>query len=305
MKNHQRLIILAYHRVLAMPDEIAPDQTDVVQFHRHINVLSKLFNVLTVSDAVRRMKTGTLPPRAVAITFDDGYRDNFTVALPALQRYGLPATFYVATGFTDGGLMWNDAIIESIRQYSDSMFDGTPWGIGMLPTANIDERRAAIATLISKLKYRSRATRESQAIEIADATGATLPRDLMMCRSDIKGLSDAGMELGAHTVNHPILSKTAPDEARSEIATSREHLEELTGAGITTFAYPNGRPDEDFTRDHAAMVKECGFENAVSTSRAVADVTSDPYELPRIGVWDRSSAKVALRLLLLNFGIGQ
>ena len=303
METGRKLVILAYHRVLSKPDNLVPDHTGAAQFRRHMSTLSRFFNVVTVSDGLRKLRSGDLPARAVAVSFDDGYQDNFSVALPILRQFNLPATFYVATGFIDGGRMWNDTIIETVRRIDREKLDATDWGLGHLRTATLEDRRAAAATLISELKYRDRNTRERQVLEIAHAAGVDLPSGLMMQRSEVKALYDAGMEIGAHTVNHPILARTDIDDATNEIMRSREWLETLTGAPITSFAYPNGRPGEDYTDEHAHIVRRCGFENAVSTARGVANYSSDVFQLPRIGVWDKSAAKFGLRMMLLSYGV--
>ena len=109
------LLILTYHRVLEAEDPLRRGEITQHAFAKHLRVLRRWFNVLQLSKAWRRTRDRTLPARAVAITFDDGYADNAELALPILRHEGLPATFFVATGFLDGGRMWNDTIIESLR----------------------------------------------------------------------------------------------------------------------------------------------------------------------------------------------
>ena len=96
-----RLSVLIFHRVFAQPDPLAPSEPDLPRFEHLLRWVSRWFQVLPLDEAVARLAAGTLPPRAAAITFDDGYADNAEVALPALQRAGLPATFFIATGFHD------------------------------------------------------------------------------------------------------------------------------------------------------------------------------------------------------------
>jgi hypothetical protein len=111
-----RLSILILHRVLPAVDPLFPDEVDAARFDRMCRWLTQWFNVLPLDEAVHRLSSGTLPARALSITFDDGYADNHEVALPILQKHRLPATFYIATGFLDGGRMWNDTVIESVRR---------------------------------------------------------------------------------------------------------------------------------------------------------------------------------------------
>src|SRR6185503_4669404 len=100
------LSILIYHRVLHAPDPLFPEEVWAEQINSQLEVVKRWFTVLPLSDAVARLRTGRLPRRAACITFDDGYADNAVEALPILRRQGMPATFFVATGFIDGGRMW-------------------------------------------------------------------------------------------------------------------------------------------------------------------------------------------------------
>ncbi len=119
----RELSILVFHRVLPEPDPLFPDCRMRRGFARSVGWLHRWFNVLPLDEAIGRLAGGTLPERAAAITFDDGYADNFTVALPLLRERGSTATFFVATGFLDGGRMLNDTIIEAIRRCSRENLD--------------------------------------------------------------------------------------------------------------------------------------------------------------------------------------
>jgi peptidoglycan/xylan/chitin deacetylase (PgdA/CDA1 family) len=105
------------------------------------------------------------------------------------------------------------------------------------------------------------------------------------------------MEIGAHTVSHPILRSISDEEAATEMRDSRATLEALTGAQVTTFAYPNGRLGDDYDPRHAEIAKRVGFELAVSTNGGSARAESDAYQLPRFGPWAESNWRFAARLL--------
>jgi len=304
MARNRRLIVLVYHRVLPCADELVPDQTDRKAFQSHAKVLAQYFNVVPLSDGVRRMKNGTLPSRAVSITFDDGYRDNRQIALPLLEQYGLTATFYIATGFLNGGRMWNDTVIELVRNCRDANLDLTRWGFGTWPLRSLEDRRRAISSIISQLKYRDWQDRNRCVSEFESASGLSLPYDLMMNTEDIHTLHESGMEIGAHTIHHPILSKVDRETAYAEISNSKTFLERMLHTKISSFAYPNGWPGTDYDTNHVEMVRHLGFENAVSTQPGCANGLSDPYQLPRIGVWDRGKAKFALRMMRQSYSIG-
>src|SRR5262245_30780784 len=114
LASKRRLLILTYHRVLAEPDPLVPEPTGR-HFREQLEILERSCTFLPLATAIERVRDGTLPRGAVSITFDDGYRNNHAVALPILRELGVPATFFVATAFVAGGLMWNDKVIESIR----------------------------------------------------------------------------------------------------------------------------------------------------------------------------------------------
>lgn len=287
------LSILVYHRVLAEPDRLYPEQVDAERFAAQLDVLAHCFNVLPLAEAVARLKAGTLPPRAASITFDDGYADNHDVALPLLRERDLHATFFIATGFLDGGRMWNDTVIETMRR-ANGRVDLSDLELGVYFLATPEDRRMAIDALLSELKYRPMAERAELVAEI-EARHAGLPDDLMMTSSQVRALDNAGMDLGAHTVNHPILAGLPEPVARAEITAGREMLQALAASRVRLFAYPNGKPGQDYGPEHVDMVRQLGFDAAVSTAWGRA-ARADLYQLPRFTPWDRQPLRFALRL---------
>jgi peptidoglycan/xylan/chitin deacetylase (PgdA/CDA1 family) len=293
----RRLLILTYHRVLERPDELLDGDLDAQAFDAQLRLFKRRFQVLRRDEALTRLDAGTLPARAVAITFDDGYADNRTVALPVLQRHGLPATFFIATAFLDGGRMWNDTIIESLRRAAGATLDLSPLGLGQYPLTDGAARKRAIESVITALKHREPLEREQTVRRLAELIGAPLPDDLMMTSAQVKELAQAGMLIGGHTMTHPVLTAVADGTAQTEIAKGRERLRELTGQPINLFAYPNGRPRNDYQQRHVQMVRELGFAAAVSTAWGFADRGSDRWQLPRVAAWDPVPWRLHLRLL--------
>ena len=292
-----RLTIVMYHRVLDRPDSLAPFTPTAQIFDWHMETLANGFNVLPLSEAIDRLIKRSLPPRAACITFDDGYRDNFTVASPVMQRYGLPATIFVATGFLDGGLMWNDSVIETVRHAPGASIDASSLGLGVHPITSDAERLQAIHTLINQLKYLPFADRLAHVNELSAIIGTALPADLMLSTADVIAARRTNIEIGAHTVNHPILTQISDSQTRIELAESKATLESILKEKINLFAYPNGRPDLDYALRHANMVKEAGFKMAVSTASGAASAESDLFQLPRYAPWDKLKSRLQLRLL--------
>lgn len=286
--------ILIYHRVLAAADPLFPDAVDVNVFSRHLAILRATCHVIALEDAVRLARAGQLPPRTACITFDDGYADNATQALPLLRQHGLCATFFVATGFLDGGRMWNDTIIELVRAERAAHFDARAVGLGQLPLADMAQRRVAIGALLGQLKYRPMDERLALVETLRCQADCVLPGQLMMRGDQVRQLHAAGMGIGAHTVNHPILSTIPISQAGREIADGKLALEKLLGAPVQLFAYPNGKPNLDYQAAHVALVRELGFEGAVST--AWGGRNRDLYQLPRFTPWDQARLPFQLRL---------
>jgi peptidoglycan/xylan/chitin deacetylase (PgdA/CDA1 family) len=151
--------------------------------------------------------------------------------------------------------------------------------------------------ILTSIKHRPQEERERTAQQIADLVGSSLPKHLMMSSDEVRRLAESGMTIGAHTVTHPILRVLARERAYSEIRDSKCFLERLTGQPVTLFAYPNGRRGDDYAEEHVEIVRQLGFEAAVSTDRGVAHRASDILQLPRFTPWDRSPARFLGRLL--------
>lgn len=296
-----RLSVLIFHRVLPEPDPLFPDEMHAARFDAVCGWVRGWFNVLPLDEAARRLADGTLPARAMAITFDDGYADNQQVAAPTLHRHGLSATFFVATGFLDGGRMWNDTVIEAIRRTRADRLDLSGIAgleaLGPLPLATVAERRTAIDAVIGRAKYLAPGARAAAVAGVARAAAAVLPDDLMMSSGQVRDLHAQGQRIGAHTVHHPILARIPPAEARDEIARSKRTLETLLDAPVDLFAYPNGKPGQDYAPEHAVLVRELGFTAAVSTAWGAARQGADLFQLPRFTPWDRSRWRYGARLL--------
>lgn len=295
---HQPLLtILIYHRVLPESDPLRPGEIAATHFMRQMEFLARYFNVLPLREAVQRLRAGRLPRRACCITFDDGYADNLTVALPILEKYRLPATVFVATGYLDGGRMFNDAVIDAIAGATGHELNLDPIGLGRHAIGTIAEKRVTIARILEKLKYQPPEERAILVDKLVRLAGCgPLAADIMLTSEQVGELSRRGVEIGGHTVAHTILTTLDSDTARREIAAGKQRLEEITGKPVTTFAYPNGRPNRDYQASHVAMVRELGFELAVSTSHGVANRGSDIQQLPRFVPWGDSLTMLAARM---------
>lgn len=294
-----RLSILIFHRVHAEQDSLFPHEPDAGRFDSMMRYVAATYCVLPLGEAIDHLAQGTLPPRSLVITFDDGYADNAEVALSILQRHGLRATFFVSSGFLDGGRMWNDSVIECLRACPHDSIDLEVFGLGRRSLNGAVQRRQVIDALLPRIKYLTLAGREEA---IAGLQRLCLvneqPQSLMMSSEQVKSLHRAGMEIGAHTVNHPILASLAAHEAEYEIGEGRRRLQAIIDAPIDVFAYPNGRPGQDYGPSHVGMVKSLGFRGAVSTAPGVGQTGDDLFQLPRFTPWGRNLGIWGARLAL-------
>lgn len=294
--GRSRLSVLIYHRVLPEPDPLRRGEVDAVTFERHMAIVKQYFSVLPLTEAVQRLHQGDLPGRALCVTFDDGYQDNIIYALPVLRRHGLCASFFIASGYLDGGRMWNDTVIDAVGHAPGVVLDLSEQGLGCYDLTTLESRRQATIALIAQLKYSNETMRQEAAGYVLEMAGNPPLSSPMMNRTDVVTLRQAGMEIGGHTCSHPILARLPLERAQEEITSNKEELEGILGEHIHLFAYPNGKPGIDFGREHVEMVRAAGYKAAVTTARGAAQRGTDPYQIPRFTPWDRTSLRFMARL---------
>ncbi|MDH3461346.1 MAG: polysaccharide deacetylase family protein [Burkholderiaceae bacterium] len=291
------LTVLFFHRVFARVDPMMPGEPTAKSFDTLLGWVQSQFNVLPLAEGVRRLANHSLPPAAAAITFDDGYRDNLDVAAPLLQRRGLPATFFIASGFLDGGIMFNDVVIECMRRCPMEEILLSNLDIASLSLRTWPERGRAAGIVLRALKYLPFKQRADAVQRLPIHCRVELPNDLMLTSEQVRAMAAQGFEIGAHTDHHPILARVSDDMARAEITRGRNRLEAIAERSVRLFAFPNGRWGLDFDQRHCDMAKACGFDAAFSTEPSVCHAGSHLWCLPRFTPWDRTELKFRLRLL--------
>ncbi|MEM8984018.1 MAG: polysaccharide deacetylase family protein [Pseudomonadota bacterium] len=281
-----RLTILTFHQVPRTLDPMAPMVAAAPQFRAQMSWLRDYCQVLPLAEAAEGLANGTLPARAAAITFDDGYLNNLTVAAPILRELDLPATVFVTSGAVEAGVMWNDVIIEAFRHADGKISLPGEVGIDSAVIANDEQRRQVCQQTIDAIKYRKLEERLGIARAVFDALrGGQAPR-LMMTPDQVGEITGFGFDVGAHTVNHAILKELPDEQSRSEIIGSRDWVESVTGRRPVSFAYPNGRPGVDFTERESDFVADAGFDVAVRTRWAAARPGDSTFALPRYKPWE-------------------
>jgi peptidoglycan/xylan/chitin deacetylase (PgdA/CDA1 family) len=290
-----RFQILVYHRV---GEDVDPyvQGTPVAVFERHLRYLCRHFRILSLADLVLAARRREVPARAIAITFDDGYEDTYSHVLPIVRRYEVPITVYLATGLIDEGRpMWNERIATAIRYTSCERLQAVP-GCDPLPLATATQRRRTLERVLGLLKPRRPAERDELTEQIVRALGVTDDRAPRMLRwAQVRKMREHGVEFGAHTVNHPILSALSAAEAYQEIVESKRVIEEQIQTPVEHFAYPNGT-SRDFDETTKNLVRTAGFLSAVSMIFGINTTGTDPYELRRGGPWEEAIAPFATKL---------
>jgi peptidoglycan/xylan/chitin deacetylase (PgdA/CDA1 family) len=289
--------IITYHRILEHHDPLLEPEPDIGTFTWQMETLASCFNVLPIADAITAIREDRVPPRAVCISFDDGYRSCHDFALPILNRLGLPATVFVTTGFLDGGNMWNDRIIEAIRLLPEGPLDLQDVGLGLHLMSGSEDRKKIAQKINDDSKYLSSDDRLKVIETLEKLTGINSNTSLMLTRDMIANLAKNGIEIGGHTITHPILSKLSDEDARYEIEGNKQVLEEIIGKKIHLFAYPNGKIKSDFDLRHVQMVSNAGYTAAFTTAFGTAAKQSDAFQIPRSRPWDLTPFLFSIRLL--------
>lgn len=293
-----RLCVLNYHRIQAVVDPFLDSEPDVATFDWQMRLLKQCFNVLPLHEAVQMLATERMPSRAVAISFDDGYRSIHDLAMPILVKHGLPATVFVTTGHMhDEGSMWNDRILEAMRRLPATPLDLQTVGLQAYPMANPAERKQTAGILTERCKYMSLVERSRFINHLQNLAGGNLRQDLMLTADMLRTLIGNNIDIGGHTINHPILARVDDDTARREITDNKADLEAIIGQPVRLFAYPNGRRPNDYDDRHVEMVEQAGYDAAFTTVSGAATTAYSRFEIPRRRPWDKTPLLFAVRML--------
>jgi len=291
-----RFQILVYHRVGPQIDPFFPGTLAAV-FERQMRYIRRHFEVLSLTALMQASEQREIPPRAIAVTFDDGYEDLYQHVLPIVRRYDIPITIFLATGFIDADEpMWNDAVGFAIRDTGCSALSDLPGLRQPAPLQSPAQRQEAFVEAQKVLKYQPLAEREELVQRIVrDLRVPAYSGPRMLNWAQVAEMHASGVEFGAHTVRHPILTCLPPGERWREIADSKRAIEERLQMPVAHFAYPNGtvRDFDDATKE---LVRKAGFSSAVTTVFGTNTPATDRYALRRGGPWEEAISVFATKL---------
>lgn len=288
-------VILMYHRVIKLAADPMRLTVAPAQFGQQMDYIQRSCTPLRLSELAAALQQHRLPRRAVAVTFDDGYIDNFNEVLPILQARRVPATIFAVSSKIDTlqELWWDDLerillctprlpaqLSLEICGQRHAWSTETPEdrhhvyreAHSLLRPLTVEERRKTLETLRSWAGLEEAGRSEYR----------------MMNSCELREAVNSGViDIGGHTVNHPSLAALALDAQRSEIVESRKQLTQILGQAPTTFAYPYGTL-QDFTSETARLVREAGFDAAVTTRHGSVEAGDDLFQLRRMAVhnWD-------------------
>ncbi|ARV57777.1 polysaccharide deacetylase [Nostocales cyanobacterium HT-58-2] len=314
-------LILMYHRIT----EVESDPWSICVSPRHfaeqMEVLRKFGEVVSLQQCNQTLQQGQVPHWQIAVTFDDGYTDNLYNAKPLLERYNIPATMFLTSGYMEQkrDLWWDELhrLLLEAGTLPEALFleiNGTThrWDLGTAANYTKEQyqqyrswkamgedsptpRHALFRTLywlLSPLLPETRQKVMDELLRWAGSVPTLRPENRVLNLEEVSTLGKGELiEIGAHSVTHPFLSFLPTARQREEIQQSKTRLEEIVGQPVVSFAYPHGNYCEETT----ALVREAGFTNACTTyPRTVRQC--DRFELPRVLVEDCDGEEFAKQL---------
>jgi peptidoglycan/xylan/chitin deacetylase (PgdA/CDA1 family) len=298
-KNDQNFFIIMFHRI---NDDKNPYfyGTPLQIFEEQIKIMKKFYNIFSLDEIIQLSKKSSIPERAITITFDDGYLDNYTNAFPILKKYKIPATIFLATGVINSNqILWHDHVIEVFRESTEDSFilDGNIYSL-----KGTQNRVHSAQLILNKLKKLQPKIRDRKISELENKLKIQKRKfkRLMLNWEEIKEMSNNQISFGAHTRSHIILTQIPLLNAAEEINKSKEIIEKMLKKKVDLFAYPNGK-EGDFNEPIKRILKEIGFKGAVTTKWGGNNQFSDLYDLNRVQLWDNITYLSFIRLGFENF----
>lgn len=281
--------ILMYHSVLDDPRSVADSLGGIIHpkavFEGQMELIARKFSPVSM-DQVARFVGGeqNLPERPVAITFDDGYTDNYQMAMPILDRVGVPATFYATVDCVETRrLPWPSRLRFSFRTSRKGNWReeaGKTWSF-----ETEWDRECAYLAVCDRVAQLAGPAQERLVGQIESELDAKLPEDsgkLMMTWDQLRALLRQGHLVGSHTMTHPNLAHLGIEDARWELAESKQRMEARMNAKVAHFSYPCPALFPNWTQQTAEESQRAGYETAVTTSSGLARKNDSPLALRRV-----------------------
>ena len=284
--------ILIYHRVSSEKMEwLRSSAISPSLFEWQLRYLKTNYQIISLEDLQSYLVDGSpLPNNAAVITFDDGYKDNFSYAFPLLKKHEIPATIFLTTEPLESGkLLWFDELAFKLWHSLSDRLEIEGLGLIRLPTDH-RKRETAIMRIIDYVRHLPPLCQNMILAKISKKTRNEIPKDLgcqiMLSWDEVRKMSKNGIKVGAHTITHRLLNMMSNEEATREIMESKRIIESQLQQEVKSFSYPNGRYNEDIIK----AVQLAGYKAAVTTVPKLIDLKTRPFELGRIlPGWNQNS----------------
>jgi peptidoglycan/xylan/chitin deacetylase (PgdA/CDA1 family) len=284
--------ILMYHRVTPQNEKWSMSATDLNIFEKQIKWLNRNFNIIKLSELIQIFQAGKINDKkyqkAVVITFDDGYKDNYLYAYPILKKYKIPATIFLTSGYIDtGNLFWWDIVGYIICHTKKKNID-IP-NFGKFSLIDNKEKFNCISFLLKKFKKIPNNLKNNYIINLQNICEIIVPpglgKKMILSWDEIREMKDNGITFGVHAATHPNLTNISLAEAEKEIKNSKKMIENQLKTDATLFAYPYGSK-LDYNSEIIKLIKNIGFKGAVTTNYGLVNKYNidSIYSLPRIWV---------------------
>lgn len=298
--SNSKVAVLTYHRICNKNDDWSLNPLPVKSFKEHLKFLTNSYNIISLDDLVDLMtKKEPIHEKTVVLTFDDGYKDNYINAYPLLRKYEIPATIFLTSKLIGSGeLVWADKVGYII--YNSSIDQIKIDELGEYSLGSKFEKYQTFSDIKRKLVNRTELEKSSFIDKLANLCQVEIPKDagceLMLSWDEVREMNENNIDFGAHTINHPVLPKLTPKEAKWEILESKKVLEENLQKKVTHFSYPYGT----FNQDVVNIIRELNFKSAVTLNQNLINTKKDDlYTLSRM---DGFADLNFLKLFLSGYG---
>jgi peptidoglycan/xylan/chitin deacetylase (PgdA/CDA1 family) len=281
--------ILMYHSVMDDPEEHGASFGGIIHsttvFAGQMEALARHYHPVALDDLVEILAgRKSLPRRAVLVTFDDGYADNYEIAAPVLNRFGIPAAFYVVVNsITSGQLPWPIRVRHALLSTRKAIW--TDPAARRWPLDTAAERLDAFAAACLQCGRLAGEPQQEAVVAIEkqlDSAPYAPQERLMMSWEQLHGLRKQGHVVGSHSLSHPNLAQLAAGEAEQELLNSKQKLEQQLSEPVWHFSYPNPVLDPHWTDETASLSQRAGYRTAVTARRGLVRQKENPLGLPRI-----------------------
>ncbi len=297
-RKSRNLQILTYHRVNNERDPFFP-ALPVEVFESQMRHLARWYHVCALDEALELIQRDDLPDNAIAITFDDGYKDNYLHAFPVVRSLNLPMTIFLATDAIGTGVtLWHDRVFSAFRDTKRFRMEGFEREVEGLSLGRLPERLFAMGKVLAALRQLNEGERNRRIhalCGILEVNERVTDNELMLSWDDVRAMQRDRVSIGSHTASHPILSRLSREETEQQVERSCGTIQLHLGERPSLFAYPNGTR-VDFTAMTKDVLKTAGFKCAVTTEFGVNEPGVDPFELKRGGPWETHLPTFALKL---------